>query len=361
MQICCTKKLLTEMKIVPDSTEEEAPLFRWSVHLIIVNRRKTIVVVNDSNRFAFILHGLKAKDLKNLDTLILQGIKRVLLGEKIKVEVVEKYLETAGTLTYTKTKGAQYVSRLNRVCELVNYCEDTLECEELYQSRLSLVLNGDLVKIIKGNDYEQPYKLIIEDLKKLYGEDIISCEAVNLIVKLNLEKDYVIRKILTPLDINFKQLHEIIQAAFDWKNAHLHDFKIFDETGKFITNIVSEEEEIYEVALTIKESETKLSQYFDSKYKIIYCYDFGDNWEHEIIFESKQANYDENYPICLEGKGNTPPENVGGAPGYENFLEVMADSNHPEYEQTKAWLTHQRYREFDLEFTNRRLKGTLRR
>ncbi|GAB6155459.1 hypothetical protein JCM17380_42100 [Desulfosporosinus burensis] len=50
MQICCTKKLKDEMGIVPESGTEVHDLFCWSVHLITVNRRKTVVAVNDSNR-----------------------------------------------------------------------------------------------------------------------------------------------------------------------------------------------------------------------------------------------------------------------------------------------------------------------
>lgn len=50
MQICCTKKLNDELGIVPEEGTEENDLFCWSVHLSTVNRRKTVVAVNDSNR-----------------------------------------------------------------------------------------------------------------------------------------------------------------------------------------------------------------------------------------------------------------------------------------------------------------------
>lgn len=105
MQICCTKKLLTQLNILPQNETEENDFFCWSAHLIIVNRRKTLVVVNDSNRFGFILHGLKAKDFTNISELITQGIRDSFKKIKIKDEIVEKYLEAAGTLSYTRTRG----------------------------------------------------------------------------------------------------------------------------------------------------------------------------------------------------------------------------------------------------------------
>lgn len=40
--------------------EDTNDLYSWSAHLVVVNRRKALVVVNDSNRFGFVLSGLKA-------------------------------------------------------------------------------------------------------------------------------------------------------------------------------------------------------------------------------------------------------------------------------------------------------------
>jgi hypothetical protein len=34
------------------------------------------------------------------------------------------------------------------------------------------------------------------------------------------------------------------------------------------------------------------------------------------------------YPICLAGERACPPEDCGGTPGYENFLEIINDSKH---------------------------------
>ena len=61
MQICCTKKLQEQLGIVIQDGIEGNDLFCWSAHLITVKRRKTIVVVNDSNRFGFIFYGLKVR------------------------------------------------------------------------------------------------------------------------------------------------------------------------------------------------------------------------------------------------------------------------------------------------------------
>lgn len=58
-----TLKSSDEMRIVPGKGTEENDLVCWSVHLITVKRRKTLVAVNDSNRYGFVLHARYSKDL----------------------------------------------------------------------------------------------------------------------------------------------------------------------------------------------------------------------------------------------------------------------------------------------------------
>ncbi|MBU3160799.1 plasmid pRiA4b ORF-3 family protein [Clostridium frigoris] len=364
MQICCTKKLQDEMGIALQNETEKQDLFCWSVHLIIVNRRKTIVMVNDSNRFGFVLYGLKAKQFKNLDELLIVGIRNCLRDEKIKEEIVEKYFKSAGELIFSKTRGPKYVARLNKACELIKGLGDTLELSELFQTSATRIINTDIIKINKESDYYYPYELLSEDLKIFFGEEIIRCEAVDLIVKLKLYPQIAWRRIITPINTTFKELHEILQVTFDWKDCHMYEFNIIDETGKCVVNIISKYEEVYEDSQdckTLLDSQVDISEYTNQQYRIVYCYDYENSWNHEITIQGVNAEYDKNYPICLMGVGNTPPEDVGGITGYKQFLKTMANPNHVEYENTKRWAQGQRYKYFDAESVNRRLKNVLRR
>ena len=42
--------------------------------------------------------------------------------------------------------------------------------------------------------------------------------------------------------------------------------------------------------------------------------------------------------VCIGGENACPPEDVGGPPGYEEFLAAMADPNHPEQRELKKWI-----------------------
>lgn len=43
------------------------------------------------------------------------------------------------------------------------------------------------------------------------------------------------------------------------------------------------------------------------------------------------------YPNCITGKRACPPEDCGGVWGYQNFLEVLQDPDHPEHEEMLEW------------------------
>jgi hypothetical protein len=69
-----------------------------------------------------------------------------------------------------------------------------------------------------------------------------------------------------------------------------------------------------------------------------YEYDFGDGWEHEILFEGcVRAEPKGRYPVCLEGARACPPEDVGGVGGYEEFLEALADPKHEQHDDFVQW------------------------
>ncbi len=68
-----------------------------------------------------------------------------------------------------------------------------------------------------------------------------------------------------------------------------------------------------------------------------YLYDFGDYWEHRIMMEKKMEGKNLINPICLQGEGRCPPEDVGGTHGFKEFLESMKDKSHPERESYITW------------------------
>ena len=372
MLIQCTKKLLDELKVKPQPHGEEDPLFSWHANFITLNRRKTVVVVNDQNRYVIVLHGLKAKDFSNLDTLILQAIRETFLDEGVKEEIIEQFINHAKEITFTKTKDRTSVARMNKSCETVYFYEELLSAHSLVQSTLSNRVSRFLVGQGK-NQYIQPNEELYKDLETFAGRPIFGLKAMELMVSLKLEKHHVWRRLVVPANRSYSQLHKILQDAFGWKDSHLHEFYLYDsnisqyelssnhsgshEKGyKPILHLVCDKEAFgYKSDITMQlDSEIKLLEYPTAQIK--YNYDFGDNWQHYIEVVNVLPNFEYPYPICIGGEGNTPPEDVGGEYGYEEFLAILADPGHPEYGHIVTWAKGQGYKEFDLEMVNRLLK-----
>ncbi|MBV6342913.1 plasmid pRiA4b ORF-3 family protein, partial [Candidatus Magnetobacterium casense] len=88
------------------------------------------------------------------------------------------------------------------------------------------------------------------------------------------------------------------------------------------------------------EDKISIPAYFsmDNK-KALYTYDFGDNWEHNILLEKilpRDATI--KYPICITGKRACPPDDCGGPWGYEDLLKVISDPEHVEHDYMVEWV-----------------------
>ena len=71
----------------------------------------------------------------------------------------------------------------------------------------------------------------------------------------------------------------------------------------------------------------------------MYEYDFGDGWEHLIVLEdSFEADPSEPLPVCIGGERACPPEDVGGIPGYIDFLRSLKDPNDGQHQENLNWI-----------------------
>jgi len=128
------------------------------------------------------------------------------------------------------------------------------------------------------------------------------------------------------------QLHHILQAAMGWTDAHLHQFTIGD------TRYATPDPEDDPEHPVVDERRVKLRDVLERDLEFAYLYDFGDDWHHQINVEQVEPlNQPAGHAHVSDGARACPPEDCGGAYGYQEFLNELAVK--PKSEAVKEFLT----------------------
>lgn len=160
-------------------------------------------------------------------------------------------------------------------------------------------------------------------------------QIARLHIGLKYTEPEIWRLVEVPAEITLKDLHMVIQAAMGWDNAHLFEFHVgrerivgpgLGDTGFAGTRPPS----AARVALAdLAANRVK---------RFAYVYDMGDSWEHVIkIQKTLPADPTAGYPRLIDGAERCPPEDVGGIPGFEAFLEAINDPKHPDHADRLDW------------------------
>ena len=157
------------------------------------------------------------------------------------------------------------------------------------------------------------------------------------------------RRILVPRDITLRQLHRTLQTVMGWTNSHLHQFVL--PRQKF-------SDAIYRVGTkVVNENRTELGELMGTVgARLLYEYDFGDGWQHELVLEEVLLGDESFQQMCVAGKQCCPPEDCGGPQGFAELLNALGDANHPGHDEACEWLGDYVSESFSSDDINRRLR-----
>jgi hypothetical protein len=143
------------------------------------------------------------------------------------------------------------------------------------------------------------------------------------------------RRIVVPSDTPLSELADLLEAAMGWLGGHLHEFAAGDVTYE----VPDPDGDTGWGRRTVDERTVTLGQVLDEpKAKLRWTYDFGDNWQHDVVVESIGPNEaDFSGPVCVAGRRACPPEDCGGTAGYANLLAALADPDHEDHEELTEW------------------------
>lgn len=160
-------------------------------------------------------------------------------------------------------------------------------------------------------------------------------DIVQLKITLKGVEPPVWRRVQVPADYPLRRVHDVIQAVMGWLDYHLHEFRVGGKVygqpevdGESFGGVRIASDRNVRLGAVVERGETSFT----------YTYDFGDDWVHEVLVEKVMPPAEGvEYPILVDWSGACPPEDCGGPPGYEAFLEAINDPEHPDHEEVAEW------------------------
>jgi hypothetical protein len=144
-----------------------------------------------------------------------------------------------------------------------------------------------------------------QELPELPKDAITTVHRVK--VSLYGAKPPVWRRLEVPSAMPLNLVHTVLQVAFDWHGYHLHVFEtVCGQFGSLDQDDDWGEQQDETTATLAQVAATERA-------KVVYSYDFGDDWRHDIVVEKIiPAEPGVAYPRCTGGRRDAPPEDCGG-------------------------------------------------
>lgn len=144
------------------------------------------------------------------------------------------------------------------------------------------------------------------------------------------------RRIQVSSEMDLMEFHLAIQLSMGWTNSHLYEFTIDGKNYQtpYEEVIVFEENKFIDSgSVTLKELLQQPGQQFS------YLYDFGDSWQHTVVFEKFEPltkRMDD--PVCMDGENCCPPEDCGGLRGFYEMLTDLKSGDKKKINEYTKWL-----------------------
>ncbi len=165
--IRCTKKLQKEMGLkAADLAKQESTtglLGAWHANLLLIDRRKCVLFVNDKTLFNFIIPGVKKEQLRKLDDYFRNCLQCILADEAFNETIRDQIMQEYATIGFANTNNRSVMGSMNDLA--FNY--------KVYIQKEGGVKSCMLPKIIHQLN-RMPMKALdygysIESLQSLYG------------------------------------------------------------------------------------------------------------------------------------------------------------------------------------------------
>ena len=166
MNICCTKKLLSELKKNPGKKDAIIDSFwNWHANTFDIERRKCVLVTNDITLFTIFIPGLKKPDFQAFHFIFGQQLFKNLIYEKIPQKQIETILSECEDIQYKRTNNRSVLGSMNELKFQLEYhieAQGGLAKTDIFE--LNHQLNRTIMSPIK---YNHPIEMFKEKIQEI--------------------------------------------------------------------------------------------------------------------------------------------------------------------------------------------------
>ena len=122
LQLRCTKKVQALLGLRPHDLREikssDAFLGNWYVNLFVVDRRKTLLFMNERTLLSFVIFGVRKDKLKKVPEAFLRGVDQMLTLEGFDFATINRVYAGYEDIEFTRTDSRSVLGNLNDLMEM---------------------------------------------------------------------------------------------------------------------------------------------------------------------------------------------------------------------------------------------------
>jgi hypothetical protein len=113
----CTKKVLDfagiKADFIPAVMNEPTDLGSWYVNMFTVDRKKTLIFMNERTLMSFIAYGVKKSNCSDLRPMFFGGLEQLLQMEKVPDDRMGQIIKSYADTRYSKTDSRTSLGNMN--------------------------------------------------------------------------------------------------------------------------------------------------------------------------------------------------------------------------------------------------------
>ncbi len=326
-----TNKVLKEYgKQKPELAQvlEDSGVGEWYVNLFRFDRRQCLLFTHSETLFSFVVAGVIRKDIQGLPDLFRKELSKALFYEEFSAAQIKEFMKRTQEILIAKTSSRSVLASMNQI--LFEYPCIMARFEHPVSEEGLVAANRELNTMLRGaigegkHDYGVPIERFTEMVigkkpereKKSPNLGLQNQKAYVFEARMThyCEGENIVRQVAVSGNKSLLHLAQVILKAFDFDCDHCFGFygDIDKHPGREQTEIYeafvdADVEPTSELAKSVEKTKI-LSVFRDMGKKMLFMFDYGDDWRFIVELKEIQESLTGKLPRVLSSVGVAPPQ-----------------------------------------------------